>query len=637
MDEIHQILKKFWGFEKFRPLQEDIIMSVIKGNDTLGLMPTGGGKSLTFQVPALYMKGICLVITPLIALMKDQVEALQKKGIKAQAIYSGMTHEEIDIALNNCLYGDYKFLYLSPERLGTEIFKTRVPEMNVNLITVDEAHCISQWGYDFRPSYLKIHALRGIIPGIPVLALTATATSAVAEDIQGKLGFARKNVLKASFFREKLIYTVKNSEDKYKDIIKIAVKIKGSGIIYVRTRKKSREIASLLSKNDISSSYYHAGIKHQIRAQRQLEWTNGKIRVIVATNAFGMGIDKHDVRFVIHADLPDSLESYFQEAGRAGRDEKKAYAVLLYNSSDNLSVKQRIKANFPEITVVKKIYQALGNYFKIPVGSGKNLSFDFNIGDFASTYKFNLTTVYSSLKILEREGYIELTDELDNPSKVKFLLPRDDLYKFQVANASFDTFIKLLLRSYTGIFTEFVAIDELSLAKRAGVNIEVIYQYLVKLSKLKVIRYIAQKKTPLIIYTEERLDEKSLLISSDNYKKRKESYIGRLNAVLNYASKKNKCRSQMLLEYFGEKNSERCGECDVCKHQNEIEINKNEFELIREEIKSIINLEPVRLNDLIDKIPVKEEKIIQVIQWLLDNIYIAYDEDDRLIWKKRNV
>ncbi len=637
MDEIHQILKKFWGFENFRPLQEDIIMSVIKGNDTLGLMPTGGGKSLTFQVPALYIKGICLVITPLIALMKDQVEALQKKGIKAQAIYSGMTHEEIDIALNNCLYGDYKFLYLSPERLGTEIFKTRVPEMNVNLITVDEAHCISQWGYDFRPSYLKIHALRGIIPGIPVLALTATATSEVAEDIQEKLGFARKNVLKASYFREKLIYTVKNSENKYKDIIKIAVKIKGSGIVYVRTRKKSKEIASLLSKNDISSSYYHAGIKHQIRAQRQLEWTNGGIRVIVATNAFGMGIDKHDVRFVIHADLPDSLESYFQEAGRAGRDEKKAYAVLLYNSSDSVSVKQRIKANFPEIPVVKKIYQALGNYLKIPVGSGRNLSFDFNIGDFASTYKFNLTTVYSSLKILEREGYIELTDELDNPSKVKFLLPRDDLYKFQVANASFDTFIKLLLRSYTGIFTEFVAIDELSLAKRAGVNIEIIYQYLVKLSKLKVIRYIAQKKTPLIIYTEERLDEKSLLISSENYKKRKESYIGRLNAVLNYASKKNKCRSQMLLEYFGEKNSERCGECDVCKHQNEIEINKNEFELIREEIKSIINLEPVSLNDLIDKIPVKEEKIIQVIQWLLDNMYIAYDENDRLIWKKRNV
>jgi ATP-dependent DNA helicase RecQ len=637
MDEIHQILKKFWGFENFRPLQEDIIMSVIKGNDTLGLMPTGGGKSLTFQVPALYIKGICLVITPLIALMKDQVEALQKKGIKAQAIYSGMTHEEIDIALNNCLYGDYKFLYLSPERLGTEIFKTRVPEMNVNLITVDEAHCISQWGYDFRPSYLKIHALRGIIPGIPVLALTATATSEVAEDIQEKLGFARKNVLKASYFREKLIYTVKNSEDKYKDIIKIAVKIKGSGIVYVRTRKKSKEIASLLSKNDISSGYYHAGIKHQIRAQRQLEWTNGGIRVIVATNAFGMGIDKHDVRFVIHADLPDSLESYFQEAGRAGRDEKKAYAVLLYNSSDSVSVKQRIKANFPEIPVVKKIYQALGNYLKIPVGSGRNLSLDFNIGDFASTYKFNLTTVYSSLKILEREGYIELTDELDNPSKVKFLLPRDDLYKFQVANASFDTFIKLLLRSYTGIFTEFVAIDELSLAKRAGVNIEIIYQYLVKLSKLKVIRYIAQKKTPLIIYTEERLDEKSLLISSENYKKRKESYIGRLNAVLNYASKKNKCRSQMLLEYFGEKNSERCGECDVCKHQNEIEINKNEFELIREEIKSIINLEPVSLNDLIDKIPVKEEKIIQVIQWLLDNMYIAYDENDRLIWKKRNV
>jgi ATP-dependent DNA helicase RecQ len=637
MDEIYQILKKFWGFDSFRPLQEDIIMSVIKGNDTLGLMPTGGGKSLTFQVPALYMKGICLVITPLIALMKDQVETLQKKGIKAQAIYSGMTHEEIDIAFNNCQYGDYKFLYLSPERLGTEIFKTRVPQMNVNIITVDEAHCISQWGYDFRPSYLKIASLRGMLPGIPLLALTATATSEVIDDIQEKLGFARKNVMRASFFRENLIYTVRNSEDKFKDIIKIAAKIKGSGIVYVRTRKKSRDIASMLAKNNVSSSYYHAGIKHQLRAQRQQEWTGGKIRIIVATNAFGMGIDKHDVRFVIHADLPDSLESYFQEAGRAGRDGQKAYALLLYNSSDNLLVKQRVKANFPEITIIKKIYNALGNYLRVPIGGGKNLSYDFNIGDFASTYKFNLSATYSSFKILEREGYIELTDELDNPSKVKFLLARDDLYKFQVANAGFDAFIKLLLRSYTGIFTEFVAIDELSLAKRAGVNIEIIYQYLAKLSKLKVIRYIAQKKTPLVIYTEERLDEKALLISADNYKKRKESYTHRLNAVLNYASKSSKCRSQVLLEYFGEKNSERCGKCDVCKHQAEAELNRSEFDLVRDEIKSIINLEPATLDELIDKIPVKEDKIVRVIQWLLDNMYIAYDENNRLIWKKRNI
>jgi len=392
MDEIHEILKKFWGYEKFRPLQEEIIMSVLKGNDTLGLMPTGGGKSLTFQVPALYMKGICLVITPLIALMKDQVESLQKKGIKAQAIYSGMTYEEIDIALNNCIYGDYKFLYLSPERLGTEIFITRVTEMNVNLITVDEAHCISQWGYDFRPSYLKIAGLRGIISGVPVLALTATATSAVIEDIQEKLIFTRKHLLRASFFRENLIYIVKNSEDKCKDLIKIVEKIKGSGIVYVRTRKKTKEIASLLVQKNISSTYYHAGLKHQIRAQRQLEWTNDRIRVIVATNAFGMGIDKHDVRFVIHVDLPDSLEAYFQEAGRAGRDEKKAHAVLLYNASDKTSVKQRIKAGFPEITTVKRIYQALGNYLKIPIGSGKNTSFDFNTGNFASTFKFSLST-----------------------------------------------------------------------------------------------------------------------------------------------------------------------------------------------------------------------------------------------------
>jgi ATP-dependent DNA helicase RecQ len=636
MDEIHEILKKFWGYEKFRPLQEEIIMSVLKGNDTLGLMPTGGGKSVTFQVPALYMKGICLVITPLIALMKDQVEALQKKGIKAQAIYSGMTREEIDIALNNCIYGDYKFLYISPERLGTEIFITRVTEMNVNLITVDEAHCISQWGYDFRPSYLKIAELRGIIPGVHVLALTATATNAVIDDIQEKLLFSGKNILRASFFRENLIYSVKNSEDKSRDLIKIVESINGSGIVYVRTRRKSKEIASLLQNKNISCTYYHAGLKNQIRAQRQLEWTNNRTRVIVATNAFGMGIDKHNVRFVIHVDLPDSPEAYFQEAGRAGRDQKKAHAVLLYNTSDKTQVKQRIKASFPEIVTVKRIYQALGNYLKIPIGSGKNLSFDFNIGNFASTFKFSLSTVYSSLKILEREGYIELTDELDNPSKVKFYLERDDLYKFQVANSSFDAFIKLLLRSYTGIFTEFVGIDELSLAKRAGVDVKIIYQYLNKLNNLKVIRYIPQKKTPLVIYLEERLDEKSLRISRENYKSRKERYVERLNAVLNYASKSNKCRSQVLLEYFGEKNSERCGECDVCKHLQEIELSKNEFNLIREEIKSVVSLEPINLNDLVDKIPFKDEKIVQVIQWLLDNLYIAYNEDQKLVWKGRN-
>ena len=634
MDEIYEILKKFWGYDSFRPLQENIIRSVIDGNDTLGLMPTGGGKSLTFQVPAMYMKGICLVITPLIALMKDQVESLRKTGIKAQAVYSGMTAEEIDITLDNCIYGDYKLLYLSPERLGTEIFKARVVQMNVNLITVDEAHCISQWGYDFRPSYLKISELRKLVPGVPVLALTATATPPVIDDIQDKLLFSRKNVLKKSFFRENLIYKLKKSEDKHGDIIKIAKRLKGSGIIYVRSRKKSREICLLMKQNDISAEFYHAGLKHEVRAQKQIEWTKGITRIIVATNAFGMGIDKPDVRFVIHADMPDSLEAYFQEAGRAGRDEKKAYAVLLYNSSDKASVKKRIIANFPEITLIKRIYQALGNYLKIPVGGGKNISFDFNIADFASTFKFNLNAVFSSLKILEHEGYIALTDELNNPSKIKFLLSRDDLYKFQVANAGFDAFIKLLLRSYTGIFTEFVGIDELSLAKRAEVSIDIIYQYIKKLNYLKVIKYIPQKKTPQIIYTEERLDEKALFISRENYRDRKERYSERLNSVLSYATRTNKCRSQILLEYFGEKNSERCGKCDICEHRKEIELNENEFELIREEIKGTVSLEPILLNNLIEKLAFKEDKIVTVIRWLLDNKYLAYNNDKKLYWTK---
>lgn len=633
MNIYQQILTKYWGHPNFRTLQDDIIKSVGNGNDTLGLMTTGGGKSITFQVPALAKDGLCLVITPLIALMKDQVANLVKRGIKAIMVYSGMTTNEIDVALENCIYGDYKFLYLSPERIGSELFKIRVQKMKVNLIAIDEAHCISQWGYDFRPSYLKIAELRELLPDVPFLALTATATPEVVEDIQEKLLFRKKNVLKTSYERKNLVYIVREVEDKQKYLLKIIGNVKGSGIVYVRTRKKSKDIKDFLKNNQISAEHYHAGLSNKIRTQKQTDWTRSKLRVMVATNAFGMGIDKADVRFVVHFDLPDSLEAYFQEAGRAGRDGKRAYAVLLFNSADEKKLGQQVKSNFPEVSQIKRVYEALGNYFQIPVGSGKNGVFDFNIADFSSKYKFNLVNAYNSLKFLGREGYLELTEEINNPSKVHFLIDRDDLYKFQVANVKFDGFIKLLLRSYTGIFTEYVSINERSLAQNANVHIDIVYQYLSKLNNMKIIRYIPQKKTPLIIFTEERLDQKSLFISKENYKKRKERFVSRIESVIDYATNQDLCRSQVLLSYFGEKDSNPCGKCDVCKKESKLKLGEQEFNSIMDNIKTLLCEEALLLDQLVDRIKFDEDKTLKVIQWLFDNDTIYYQQDDRIAWK----
>ncbi len=631
MADYHDILEKVWGFRQFRPLQEEIIKSVLEGRDTLALMPTGGGKSITFQVPALTMEGICIVVTPLIALMKDQVEKLHKLEIKAQAIFSGMTYDEIDVALNNCIYGNYKFLYIAPERIGTELFRARFQSMPVNMITVDEAHCISKWGYDFRPAYLKISELRKVFPEVPVLALTATATPVVVEDIQEKLLFKSKHVLKQSFERKNLTYMVKQSEDKQNDLLELIRRTEGSGIVYVRNRKRCKELAVFLKQSNISADYYHAGLKHEIRALRQESWTESKTRIMIATNAFGMGIDKADVRLIVHTDIPDSVEAYFQEAGRAGRDGKPAKAILLIGPSDRKVADQRIAANFPEIETIKKVYQAAGNYCHVAIGGGKGMAFDFDLADFAAQYRFNPYIAFSSLKILEREGYIELTDELNNPSRVKFLLTRDDLYKFQVANARFDAFIKLILRSYTGIFTDYATIDELMLAKRAGVEVDIVFQYLNKLNTLKVIRYIPQRKTPLLIYDEERLDDKSLYISKQNYGERKERFEENLKAIQRYAHV-NKCRSQALLEYFGEKNAEPCGQCDVCRRKSEKELREEEFELMKEEIESITRMGPTGLDELVNKIPFNKDKLIQTIQWLLDNAHLKYDSENRLEW-----
>ncbi len=593
-------------------------------------MPTGGGKSITFQVPALEKDGICLVVTPLISLMKDQVAKLKKKGIKASALFSGMTRSEILITLDNCLYGDYKFLYVSPERTKTELFRAKFEKMKVSLIAVDEAHCISQWGYDFRPSYLSISEIRDIHPDVPVLALTATATLDILDDIQEKLRFREKNVLRTSFERKNLIFQAINSDDKLNKLIRIVQDFHGSGIIYVRSRKNAREIAEELQRNRISSTYYHAGLDHTRRDKRQNDWTNGTIRIIVATNAFGMGIDKADVRFVLHYDIPDSIESYFQEAGRAGRDDKDASTILLFNKNDKSRMEKRVKSNFPEIKEIKRIYEALGNFFQIPVGGGKNLVLDFNIAEFSSRFKINMFVVYNSLKTLEREGYLELTEEVRNPSRVHFVTGRDELYRFQVENRSFDGFIKLILRSYTGLFNEFVSINESFLARKGDISPALVDEYLKRLNSLKIVSYIPGKRTSFIIYSEERLDTKNLAISRENFIKRKEGFIFRQKKMWDYVESEEKCRSQVLLGYFGEKETLRCGKCDVCTKRNDLGLSVYEFDLIIEDIKDLLQSKNYKLETLVSKLNREEDKVVKVIRFLLDNGKIKYDEEESL-------
>ncbi len=633
MSEYTQILTKYWGFASFRPIQEDIIRSVAQGKDTLGLMPTGGGKSVTYQVYSLSKPGICLVITPLIALMKDQVENLNQRGIKALAIYSGMSSQEIKIAMDNAAWGNYKFLYLSPERIATERFKERIGQLDVNLIAVDEAHCISQWGYDFRPSYLRIAELRTMLPDVPVLAVTATATPQVIDDIQDQLRFKTHNVIRTSYYRSNLVYLVRNEEDKLNYLVRAVQKVKGTGIVYVKSRKQTREISDLLRKNQVSADYYHAGLPTPIRSAKQEAWKKGECRVIVSTNAFGMGIDKADVRFVIHLEAPDSLEAYFQEAGRGGRDGKPAWAVLLYNNSDKLRLEKNVDKTFPEPDVIKRIYEAICNSYQIAVGFGKDQTFEFNMATFASNFSFQITTVFNSLKILQREGYLELTDELDNPSKVYFQINRDELYKFQVANADLDGFIKLLLRSYTALFTNYVSIDEQLLAQRANISPDLVYQFLCRLRTQKIIDYIPKKKTPFIIFTKERIDLDRLRISKENYTDRKRDYINRVDAVIHYASSGHKCRSQLLLQYFGETESVRCGKCDVCMERNELDVSKYEFDIICEQVKKVL-LEPCFYEELLTRIEGKPETVVKIVRWLLENEKIVYRVDNRMDWQK---
>ncbi len=615
---IQAILSKYWGFSTFRPLQEDIIQSVLEGKDTLALMPTGGGKSLCFQVPALLNPGICIVVSPLIALMKDQVENLKDKGIKAIAIISGMGKREVDIALDNCIYGDIKFLYLSPERLLSDLVRERIRYMKVNLIAIDEAHCISQWGYDFRPPYLHLTELRELHPEIPVLALTATATERVAADIQLKLNFKNGQVYRKSFERLNLSYLVYNEENKLRKLISIARNVKGSGIIYVRNRRETQEVSRQLNLEGISSDFYHAGLDTPLRMKKQSAWKNSEIRIMVATNAFGMGIDKADVRFVIHLDLPESLEAYYQEAGRGGRDEKKAYAVLLYNNADKALLTKRLDQHYPSIDEIKQIYHHLGNYYQLAYGAGEGLSLEFDLADFCNRFKLDPVRTIHAFKFLEHDEYIALSETVFLPSRVQVLSAHEDLYRFQVGQPAYDHFIKVLLRSYAGIFEQLVGIKESELAKRAGISRIETVKILSKLHDLQIITYIQQTDKPHLNYIKPRADSQHLYIDRKYHADRYQIHKSQVEAVLAYAEN-HKCRSQQLLNYFNETHAKVCGVCDVCIENKK---NTKKDTLTDEIIKEILNelsKSPSHLDQLMEAINTgNSNERLKVIRMLLD-------------------
>ena len=573
IDNYREVLQKYWGYDDFRGIQREIIESIGNGHDTLGLMPTGGGKSITFQVPALCSEGTCIVITPLIALMKDQVQHLRRIGIRAAAIYSGLSREEILTTLENCIFGGITILYVSPERLSSELFRTKLRHMKVSFITVDEAHCISQWGYDFRPSYLEIADIRKDLLGIPVLALTATATPLVVEDIQDKLGNPRDsrisressfNVFKMSFERKNLAYVVRRATDKRQELVHILESVKGCAIVYARSRRRTKEVAELLCEAGISATFYHAGLDTSVKDQRQRDWQEDKVRVMVATNAFGMGIDKPDVRVVLHIDCPDSLEAYFQEAGRAGRDGRKAYAVLLYNDADHRKLDKRISDTFPEKDYVRKVYEHLAFFYQVGVGSGYHATFEFNIDKFCHAFRHFPIQVDSALKILNRAGYIEYTEEQDNQARVMFTISRNELYRLENVTPNEERVITALLRNYGGLFVDYNFIDEGFIASQCGLQPQQLYMILKNLSEKHILHFIPQKKTPYVRYLQRREDTENVQLPPVVYEERKEQFRERIHAMINYATNDHVCRSRQLLRYFGEEDSHDCRQCDVC-------------------------------------------------------------------------
>lgn len=626
------ILKQFWGYPSFRPLQEDIVDSVIRGEDTLALLPTGGGKSICFQVPAMAMDGICLVITPLISLMKDQVMHLRDIGIPAAAIFSGMHHNEIEMAYNQAAFGMLKFLYVSPERLMTDAFIEALRKMKVCLLAVDESHCISQWGYDFRPPYLKIAEIRKYIPNTPVMALTATATPNVVEDIQFRLGFKKDNVFQTSYERKNVTYNVIHEADKYGLMYRLLNKMNtGSGIVYVRSRKRTKVIAEWLQSVGISASFYHAGLDAKTRDNRQQMWMEGKIKVIVATNAFGMGIDKPDVRLVIHTDLPDSLEAYFQEAGRAGRDLKPSEAFLLVADTDVNKLRENLQSSYPELSRIKIIYEALCNYLQIPIGAGENHTYDFDINDFTQYYNFSLLEVFNVIKLIEREGIIATSEAMNTPSKIHIKAGREDLYRFQIEYKEYDTIIKFLLRNIPGVLSDFVNIREEHISLKTNITVGNVTRQLKNLDSMNFLTYIPRNDKPQIQFLTERLDIKYFTLSDEVYKNRKDAAAKRVDAVIEFVNNDNECRSVQLLRYFGENIKKTCGRCDVCSSKNKMTTNDKEYQDISESIVNELRESENNIYKILKKVNNHhEEKVITAIKWMIDNEIIIEDKDGNL-------
>ncbi len=609
-------LKKYWHYDSFRPMQKEAIESILSGRDTLVLMPTGGGKSIIYQLPTLANDGLCIVVTPLIALMKDQVDALRRRGISAVAVHSGMTPRQIDIALDNCIYGDIKFLYIAPERLSSEMFRLRVDRMNVTLLAVDEAHCISQWGYDFRPSYLRIAELRRYMPDTPVLALTASATPRVAKDIMERLYFAEPNVLQASFLRPNLSYSVRQTEDKEGQLLRIINNVPGCGIVYVRMRKTAEQVAQFLIEQGFSAAYYHGGLPNAERSMRQDEWISGKTRIMVATNAFGMGIDKRDVRFVVHYTMSDSLESYYQEAGRAGRDGGRSYAVILMSATDNDRIINTFEKEFPDIELVRSIYHDLCSYLGVAIGDGKEASFVFNIFDFCKRYKQPLAIVMSAIKLLQLNGYITLVEDCEHPARLMFMISRDELYNIKMQNEKEEEILRSILRLYTGIFSDFRPIDEMEIAAFSKHSHEDVHALLKHLWRSNIIRYIPTNHDPLIFLDEERLPSRDVYIAPETYSQRKSLMLERFNHLLHYANEEQECRSRIIEQYFCDKMSEPCGICDNCLARKRRE--KSTSANYEEQILSLLATEPMTIKELIAQIKGNEQNIIEVVRRLTE-------------------
>ena len=609
---LHSTLEKFWGYKEFRPGQEQIIHSIMSGCDTLALMPTGGGKSLTYQVPTLAQEGLCIIITPLIALMKDQVDRLKRLGIPAVAIHSGLSFKQIDIALDNCVYGDVKFLYVAPERLATEAFRLRVQRMNVSLLAVDEAHCISQWGYDFRPSYLRIAEIRKLIPDTPVLALTASATDLVAKDIMSHLGFEKPNIIRSSFARPNLSYAVRHTDDKNEQLLRIINNVQGSGIVYMRSREGCEQLCELLRNQGISASYYHAGLPHAERAMRQEEWTSGRTRIMVATNAFGMGIDKADVRVVVHYTMSDSLESYYQEAGRAGRDGKRSYAVLLVASDDKSKITKRFEQEFPSLETIKSVYEKVCDFVQMAVGDGLYASMPLNLHEFCRREKIYIGTVMAVMDLLEQNGYMTLTEEMENPAKVMFCVSRDDLYKIRVDRIDLDHIIRTILRLYNGIFTEFRAIDERQIAAISGYTEEKVKEQLKRMWQMRIIRYIPANSSPMLFFNEERLPTNDLYIAPETYHHRKELMQERFENMVSYSMQQTECRSVVIQRYFGDQEATPCGVCDICLEQRRRR--KSSQTNIADTIIHLLGKEPLTTREICREIKAEPELIASVIE-----------------------